>query len=219
MTRSRSRRKRRQQLTRSSKVSLETPEYIPCSLAIALEGEVKDFKAQLEDFKSHLEALENGEEYVSKLAGKKRPVKGSSKKRKRGGGGGSRKRQRSNKSGSDDSESEISEEEEESASDSDSNSDDEGSGSDGESADEVADDLVEEETEETLNAKIKSLEAVIKANRTNMKDPKSRKREASDQISVLQKDLSKVQKEKNAFCARKRSEVRCQVALPNLTFV
>lgn len=178
----------------------------------ALEAEVKELKARVEDHKSHLEALENGEPYTSKFAGKK--VTGSSKKRKRGGKEKSRKRQRSAGSDSDNSDSEFSEEE--SGSGSDSDSDEEKSGSDGESADEVADGLVEEETEDSLNAKVESLESTIKALRARMKDPKAHKREASDQISILQKELSKVQKEKNAFCSRRRSEVKTPLILKKL---
>jgi hypothetical protein len=83
--------------------------------------------------------------------------------------------------------------------------------SDADSADEVAGELVEEETEESLETKLESAKEGIKALRQTIKETKTTKRDSSDKISTLQKQLAKAQKEKNAFCSLKRSEV-CTVS-------
>ncbi|KAF6762688.1 hypothetical protein DFP72DRAFT_876603 [Ephemerocybe angulata] len=172
--------------------------------------ELKDLRDRTEDWKSHLDALRAGEPYESKFAAKASTAT-SSKKRKSNGKGkrGSPKRRRSAAS-DDDSDDDVSiitdsdadEESERSGSDSNSDAED----SDADSALEVASGLMEEETEETLEDKLESGKAAIKALRDTLKDLKQEKREASDSMSNLEKQLSKAQKEKNAFCSLKRSE-------------
>ena len=130
---------------------------------------------------------------------------GKKRKNKRGGEKGPRKRQRTVADEDDDDDIDDSESSESDASDSDSDSDDETSnktGSDNEGGDED-----EDITEESLKEKIQGCKDSIKANRERHNEARVRKKEASDALSSLEKMNVKMQKEKNAFCSLKRSEV------------
>ncbi|EAU84723.2 hypothetical protein CC1G_00242 [Coprinopsis cinerea okayama7 len=189
-------------------------------LVKGIEADMKDKRERLADHKNHLDALENGEPYTSKFAKKHTMSASKKRKNKRDGKQGPSKRRRSSamsdeEDDEDDEEDDISSssESESEASDSDeSDSDsDESTASQNDSDDESAievEELIEpeEETEESLTAKISSLEDAIKETRKKLKEAKAEKSEAADRISVLEKQLTKVQKEKNAFCSKKRSE-------------
>ncbi len=94
----------------------------------------------------------------------------------------------------------------------DSDSDDEESyKSQSDNEDGKQDEVMEVEfTEETLEVKIKTCKDAIKASRERQNEARVRKKEASDALSSLGKTIIKVQKEKNAFCSLKRSEVHLQ---------
>ncbi|TFK28807.1 hypothetical protein FA15DRAFT_753191 [Coprinopsis marcescibilis] len=181
------------------------------------ERETNDLRARLEDHKKHLKALQDGEPYTSKFA--PQPTYSSSvgkkRKNKRNGKQKSPKRRRSAQSDLDSNEDFSAPESEESECDdvdSDALSDsDESSNDDGNSDSELEVEkglAVEndDETEDTLNAKIESVKYAIKEARERSKNAKDEKREAADRISSLEKSLAKAQKEKNAFCSKKRSE-------------
>jgi len=131
------------------------------------------------------------------------------KKRKRGGDHGPRKRQHTVADEDDDFDDiDNSGSSESDTSDSDPDSDDETSnkaGSGNEGGDD--DDDMEEVTEESLNEKIQGCKDSIKAIRERHNEARVRKKEASDALSSLEKMNVKMQKEKNAFCSLKRSEV------------
>lgn len=108
--------------------------------------------------------------------------------------------------------------EDDSGSDSDSDSDDEESSkSQSENEDGNQDEVMEVEvTEEDLQGGIKTCKDAIKASRERQNEARARKKEASDALSSLDKTIIKVQKEKNAFCSLKRSEVHLQLYILSL---
>jgi len=130
------------------------------------------------------------------------------KKRKRGGDHGPRKRQHTVADEDDDFDDIDNSGSESDTSDSDPDSDDETSNkarSGNEGGDD--DDDMEEVTEESLNEKIQGCKNSIKAIRERHNEARVRRKEASDALSSLEKMNVKMQKEKNAFCSLKRSEV------------
>lgn len=68
-------------------------------------------------------------------------------------------------------------------------------------------------TESDLKAKIKEGKAKIKVTRSKLTDAREKKKDASDSIARLKKSLAKIQRDKNAFCSLKRSEVRYEFDL------
>lgn len=84
------------------------------------------------------------------------------------------------------------------------------SGSDDEKdAEEDGDGEMEEEvTVESLKAKIEELKQAIKDGRVQLSEFRKQRKEASDMLATLKKRQNKAQREKNAFCSLKRSEVR-----------
>jgi hypothetical protein len=148
--------------------------------------------------------LQAGEPFTPTL---KESTGGKKRKNKRGGDQGPRKRQRTDEDDFDDIDN--SESSELDTSDSDSDSDDETSNktrSDNEGGDKDDEDM-EEVTEESLKEKIQGCKDSIKAIRERHNEARVRKKEASDTLSSLEKMNVKMQKEKNAFCSLKRSEV------------
>jgi hypothetical protein len=87
--------------------------------------------------------------------------------------------------------------------------DEENADSDAESMDEDED----PETERSLKAKISAEKAGIEQIRSRIADLKEERAEASSNLAKAKKRLSSVQKEKNAFCALKRAEVRALAIL------
>ena len=84
---------------------------------------------------------------------------------------------------------------------------DENSG-DENSDDEDNEGKVEEVTVETLQAKIQETQEAITLGRTQLSEFRRLRKEAVDAIATLKKREQKAQREKNAFCSKKRSEVR-----------
>lgn len=173
----------------------------------------------MHEHQAHLEALENGETFVPTLKKNKLPVSG--KKRKSTGKmkQGPTKRRRSVASEADE-EDELMESDEDFSDysgDSDSdmdgvdNRDRENAKSSGEEPDSSEDEDEEEITnltESDLKEKIQEAKDAIKAGREMLKDAQIAKREAADALSSVEKGQVKTQREKNAFCSLKRSEVR-----------
>ena len=182
-----------------------------------LEGQLEDTQEQMHEHQAHLEALENGETFVpslkknkSKTGGKKRKSTGKMKQ-------GPTKRRRSVASEADE-EDELMESDEDISdysgdSDSDMDSDDsrdhESAKSSGEEPDssEVEDEEIINLTEGDLKEKIQEAKDAIKVGRKMLKDAQTAKKEAADALSSIEKGQVKIQREKNAFCSLKRSEV------------
>lgn len=78
---------------------------------------------------------------------------------------------------------------------------------DGEGEKEEEGEEEEEVTRESLEAKIKEHQDAIKEGRVMLSDFRRVRKEAMDAIASLKKRESKAQREKNAFCSLKRSEV------------
>lgn len=172
----------------------------------------------VKEYEAHLDALQNGEPFTPRLTAPTK-VKAVNKKRKntRGDKRGTKKRRHSGTDDEDDSMESGSGSNSDSSNDSDSsfasgrNSDDEDENEDeDETPDSDSDDseVVEPEvTEEYLERKIKESKENIKAARETLSNARKEKKEATDYLSTLNKNIAKAQKEKNAFCSLKRSEV------------
>lgn len=182
-----------------------------------LEGQLEDTQEQMDEHQAHLAALEIGETFVPSL--KKNKSKAGGKKRKSTGKikQGPTKRRRSVASEADE-EDELMESDEDISdysgdSDSDMDSDDsrdhESAKSSGEEPDssEVEDEEITNLTESDLEEKIQEAKDAIKVGRKMLKDAQTAKKEAADALSSVEKGQVKIQREKNAFCSLKRSEV------------
>ena len=186
-------------------------------LIIEIEEQLEDAREQMHEHQAHLEALENGEEFVPTL---KKNKSASSKKRKSTGKSkqGPAKRRRSVASDADEEEDELMESDEDfsdygSDGDSDMDGDDdryhENARSSGEKPDssEVEDEEISNLTESDLKEKIQEAKDAIKIGREMLKNAETAKKEAIDALSSVEKGHVKIQREKNAFCSLKRSEV------------
>jgi hypothetical protein len=186
---------------------------------------LKGVREHLQEYEAHLEAFENGEEFVPRLTGKAATKANIANNRKRkncrGGKKGSSKRSRSG-TFEDGDESDEEDDDIESDADSDSDGDKDSdeekdsndehksdSDSEGEDSDpENDEDQATEVTEDSLKEKITGSKAAIKSVRERLYEARKQKKEAVDYLSTLKKNIAKAQKEKNAFCSLKRSEVR-----------
>ncbi|KAK0453568.1 hypothetical protein EV421DRAFT_2030518 [Armillaria borealis] len=176
-----------------------------------IEAVIKNHRQDVGEYEKYLEAIKDGEIFVPRLSSKKKVTSGKKRKNSRGGKKGSPKRRRSAEDDASSSNSDDSESDESSESDTNSGSDsDNDSGSDEEVSDGNAsnseDEPQDQETEESLKAKIKETKASIKEARTLKSELQKEKKAANDELATLKKTLTKLQKEKNAFCSLKRSE-------------
>lgn len=190
---------------------------------LVILSNLKDERAIKKEYEDHLKALKNGEKFTPKLTSKNKQLAGKKRKNTRGGKKGKSKRQR----GGDDDEDEESDAGSESENDSDDDSDasasDDDSGSDSDSDDDSDDDddaasksnesggeeeEEEEETPDSLKEKISTSKDKIKALRERQTEVKKNKKGLTDQLATFKKQLTGLQKRKNAFCSLKRSEVR-----------
>lgn len=172
---------------------------------------MKVIREQLREDEAHLDALKDGETFTPTL--KKSTKDGScSRKRKNRSGGkkGSCKRKRS-VSDSGGEEDDIVDESESSDSDSASGSDDSDDSDDDQDSysrsNQDEDEDIVEITAEILEERIKQSKASIKTTREILNEARVKTKEATDALSSLEKSYAKTQKEKNAFCSLKRSEV------------
>jgi hypothetical protein len=187
-------------------------------LIIEIEEQLENTREQMCEYEAHLEALENGETFVPKRKssdnGKKRKNTGKSKQ-------GSPKRRRSVVSDSDDYD-ELMESDEDISdnSDGDEDDDDENTKSLGEEPDssevEDQDEDIPELTEDDLMEKIQEAKDAIKSSRVILSNARTAKKEAIDALSSVEKGSVKIQREKNAFCSLKRSEVSGNLLVNNI---
>jgi hypothetical protein len=207
----------------------QPPSVLTKTRPIAIDVQLKEVRAYLSEYGAHLDALEKGETFKPTLTGKstsKESENANGKKRKRNGKGGKKgspKRRKSDAFEDEDEEMRSSEDEDMEEIESDVDSDDDSDGgqaSDDESDDDDAsksgsnsdtgsnneDD--EEETEESLKTKIADANNAIKAGRERLSEARTEKKAAIDGLAGLKKKQTKAQKDKNAFCSLKRSEVR-----------
>jgi len=155
-----------------------------------------------EEYESHIEALENGESFVPKLTAKSAST-GQKRKRGRGDNGSSSKRRKGSHTDDDD--------------DFEDNDDEvtDGNGSEGNNSDMDEDEEDEDEDEQmdepitvdSLKAKIDECKSKSKEIRAQLNPAKQARKAVNDRLSGFQKELAKAQREKNAFCSLKRSEV------------
>jgi len=164
----------------------------------------------MHEHQAHLKALGTGEAFVPTLKKSKSSV--NNKKRKNTGKSqqGSPKRRRSASSDDDDVD-ELMESDEDFSDNTDSDVDDDGgstkaSDEDPESS-ESEDEEVAELTEGDLKEKIQKAKDAIKSGREMLNDARTAKKETIDALSYVEKGSVKIQREKNAFCSLKRSEV------------
>ncbi|KAF7983849.1 hypothetical protein HWV62_18164, partial [Athelia sp. TMB] len=193
-----------------------------------IDAGLKDVRAHAKEYRAHLDALQNGKSFIPKLTskGKQAQAKASSKKRKRGGNGNGKKNSPKRRKSSvqededdemldpdndsdesDDHDSDDNSEDEES--DEESDSDGASSDADSESETDPEDESSEAEEEETVDSikeKIKGTKDAIKEGRELLSAARKERKETIDALAGLKKKQVKVQTEKNAFCAKKRSE-------------
>jgi hypothetical protein len=198
-------------------------------LSLEVEKQLKGTRALLKEYEDHLLALKDRRSFTPKLTAAAKNT-GKKRKGKRNSDEPSPKRLKGTSSDDDDDKDEDFMEESDDNetmdvdSDSESNSgSDHGSNSglnpssdassdesndDSESEGE-ADEIAEEEkiTEDHLKVKIEETKAAIKTGREQLSTFRAQKKQAADTISTLKKKQVKVQREKNAFCSLKRSEV------------
>ncbi|KAE9410407.1 hypothetical protein BT96DRAFT_931168 [Gymnopus androsaceus JB14] len=179
-----------------------------------IEKELKTLRAIQKEHQDHIEALKNGEDFTPILTGAKGAEKPANtpKKRKNKGKGkkGSPKRRRSSvdsddededsEDGSDVSSDEDEDSDEDSSSDDSDGSDDEASDSersdksdneDGDSDIEV-EGLVEEVTEESIQAKLEQTQADIRAARGRLSEARKEKKDALDHLAGLKTESKRV---------------------------
>ncbi|KAJ7276327.1 hypothetical protein B0H12DRAFT_1084814 [Mycena haematopus] len=71
---------------------------------------------------------------------------------------------------------------------------------------EAVDEPEEEVTEETIKHDIAEAKKLVDDARQRLNEPRKQRKEATDHLATLKKKATTAQKEKNAFCSRKRSE-------------
>lgn len=224
---------------------------VPFPSRLDIDGTLKEIRPMLQEYKDHLKALRNGESFTPELTakkskGKKKRARSSTpdsdssspagKKRKRSSGKeSSSKRRRSDPMDEDDDDFIVDDDEEpdfdddedsdDKKSDKGNNDDDDKDQSDSETegGEDEEDQMEGDVTEESLQKKIKETDTAIKEGRVQLSEQRRLRKEAMDQLAALKKKQDILQREKNAFCSLKRSEVcsRAQTlpGLPVLTFV
>ena len=199
-------------------------------LIVEIKDQLHDAREQLHEHQAHLKALENGETFVPTLKKSRLPVNG--KKRKSTGKikQGPTKRRRSVPSDADeedelmesnedftdysgDDDSDMDEDDDDDSVDDDDDDDDrdhenaKASGEEEPDSSEVEDEEITDLTESDLKEKIQEAKDAIKVGRDMLKNAETAKKEAIDALSSVEKGRVKIQREKNAFCSLKRSEV------------
>jgi hypothetical protein len=178
----------------------------------AIDKQLKDVRAFLAEYEQHKTALEIGETFVPQLTTTAHKVQSAGKKRKNTcrGKSGSPKRHKSF-GDDDDDDFEIDDIDDDLNDDIQVDDEDEGSeeeeedDSDGE--EDAQDEPEEEVTIEVLQEKIGDAEEAIKDGREQLNNARKTRKDAIDALSNLKKKGMKAQRDKNAFCSLKRSEV------------
>jgi hypothetical protein len=195
---------------------------------IDIEAQLKEIRSIIGDHRAHVNALEKGETFVSRLTTQKSSDGEKKRKRSRNGKSSSSKRRRIS-TNSDEEEVDIDDDDSFIVSDDDvsdyemegkdvsekegEDKDEDSTKSDTDSEDgeeDTAEKVLVPVTVDGLKAKIEESEAAVHAGRARLNEMRKAKKEAGDMLAKLKKEQSKVQKEKNAFCSLKRSEVCAQ---------
>jgi chromosome segregation ATPase len=169
-----------------------------------LEAELKGIKEQVKEDEAHVDALETGDTFVPTLKKKKTSQSGKKRKNSLGDKKGLSKRRRPNADSEDSDEDFF---DDSSETDSDEDSEEEDTEEDQDNGEDDEDEDMNEVTIDDLREKITLGKASIKRTRERLNAARATKKAAADAISSLEKSISKLQKEKNAFCSLKRSEV------------
>ena len=174
----------------------------------------------LSSYEAGLKALEDGQSFVPGAVGRSKGGESGSRGSKRKKSGKShespRKRKRTADSDSDDdfivSDDDFADSDrgdEKNSDEDDEDEDDEDD--DAESGSHTGNDESEAQEEmsiDAVKAKIEECRRVVKAARESRVNLRKERKEAVDRLSTLKKILARLQREKNAFCSLKRSEVR-----------
>jgi len=198
--------------------------HIVIVVPLDIEAQLMEVRAFIDEHKTHVEALEKGETYVSRLTIQKSSGSDQKRKRPRNDNTSSSKRRKVNDdsdeedidmddddsfivSDNDVSEYEMEDKDEDEDEDGDEDETDPAKSDSG--SDVFKEDTAEEEpvTIGSLKAKIEEGKAAVQAGRKRLNEMRKAKKEAGDVLTKLKKEQSKAQKEKNAFCSLKRSEV------------
>ena len=186
---------------------------------------LKSLRPLLQEYKDHLKALQSGESFTPQLTAKNskkrarsstpdsNPDSSTGKKRKRRSDKErSSKRRKSSDMDDDDDDFIVDDDEELEFSEDDDGKTDSGSEEDPDSETQSGDEneqvIDEDVTEESLQKKIEETDEGIKEGRIQLSEQRRLRKEATDSLAALKKTQDGLQREKNAFCSLKRSEVR-----------
>jgi hypothetical protein len=194
----------------------------------AIDKQLKDVRAFLAEYEQHKTALENGETFVPQLtikANKKVQSAGKKRKNARRGKSGSPKRHKGFRDDDDDDDFEIDDidndfsddiymDDRDSGSDEEDEEDEDEDEDDSHREGDTQDELEEDIMVEVLQEKIGEAKEAIKVGREQLNNARKARKDAVDALSNLQKKVTKAQRDKNAFCSLKRSEVCLAVKSP-----
>jgi len=196
----------------SERFDTYTSSFYSCAdTTLVVETELKGIREHLRDYEEHLQALKDNKPFTPRSV-----TKGKKRKNTRGDKKGSPKKRRNSPDDEDDSmESDFDSDDD---ADCDSNfasdkgsddveTDDEAKSSSDSEKSYGEDEVEVEATEEDLEEKIKETKEAVKSGRSRLSEVRKRKKEAVDYLSTLKKNITRAQKEKNAFCSLRRSEV------------
>jgi hypothetical protein len=226
-------RKETAEATLKCKTSLLFP--VPCLNVVAgVERDKTEAEDLLSDYQAGLEALENGLPFVPRVVGKPKSSESSSRGSKRKKSAKSQESPRKRKKTSDDDDDDDfivsddddafgdSDPEQGKDANSDEDEDDDNESSDiesGSNADNDENEIQEDISIENVKAKIEEYQQIAKAARESRVRVRKERKEAVDRLATLKKNLARLQREKNAFCSLKRSEVRDNIAVIQLLSV
>ena len=201
-----------------------------------MEDKLGEIRAYIHEYEEHKKALENGEPFERRLTARKMGSKaalgprGKKRKNSRCGKKAAKRRRASDSDFEEDDDDFIDDDSDSSDSESEKGSDeseneDDGSDSSGSDASDKESDDEEDQTEAedeevtvaSLVEKIKEAKDAIKAGRVQLNEHRRHKKEAHDKLATLKKKQTKVQRDKNAFCSLKRSEVRASCPMSLIT--
>jgi hypothetical protein len=199
------------------------------NVVVGVERDKTEADDLLSDYQAGLEALENGLPFVPRVVGKPKSSESSSRgsKRKKSAKSQESPRKRTKIAddydddddfivSDDDDEFDDSDSQQGKDANSDEDEDDDNEGSDTESgsnADNDENEIQEVISVENVKAKIEEYKQITKAARESRVNLRKERKEAVDRLATLKKNLARLQREKNAFCSLKRSEVRDNVAV------
>ena len=173
-----------------------------------VENEITRTNDALSEYKEGLELLENGQPFVPRPAAKSKDgSRGTKRKKSDDLNQSPRKRKRTADSDDDDDDSiaAVSDDEDSDHKDSDDEDDSDNDSETGSNGDN--EDVLEEMTVDTVKVKIEEYKRIIGEARERKVQLRKEKKEAADRLATLKKGLARLQRDKNAFCSLRRSEV------------